>query len=270
MKKKWITALLVPFVCMAMLMAGPGCEFSEREGKVTTVLGLLAVQFWTSIKAIEPDSDGKYRVTFKDEHTAETVITETQLDNLMTLSGKSLFDPIVIQVPEDVTGITATYNDYASLSGDMAVTANLTSVPVTPNLNLTPEAGHKLVIIEFPDVAGLIPGASEAAHWYRIDVSATVGTPREITVKAICTGKVVEGDTTYYIPLLPAVTDFAQVPSFTIPLSDTLQAITLPTAAALPATPATVSYDFSGSGGTTGGSSSHDHSCFIGSLMAPR
>jgi len=154
-------------------------------------------------------------------------------------------DPVIAQVPADVTDITATYTNFGALTGQMVVTAGLQAVQVTPTVTITPEAGQQLVIIEFPNVEGLIPGPDEDEETFTVTINATVDPPRDIEVKAITSAKVTQDGTDYYLPLFPGVTDFSLVPSFTIPLAGDYQHLELPTAADLPDTPERLVYDMS-------------------------
>ncbi|THB79186.1 MAG: hypothetical protein D3926_11330, partial [Desulfobacteraceae bacterium] len=188
--------------------------------------------------------DGLFPVNYQDVCSAEFAREFISQVGLLGVFIYALIDPVVIQVPNDVTNLTATYDGGAGKQGSLIVAEGLQSVPITPTQSLVPEPGHHLVLMSFPDLPGLIPGAGADKQWYGINIQAEAESLRDIDIKVICTGKVEKDGTTYYVPLMPAVTDFAQVPAVTIPSSTAMQEITIPTPAQMPDTPGTVTYDF--------------------------
>ncbi len=258
------------FVVMAMIFffSLSGCNFSERQGNVCPESKTLYGSMWIGVKNAKQTGDNQYTMSYKDEHTEDgpETLADIILSGLLDLFSSYIvnaLDPVILQVPDDVTNITATYNDYGGNSGNMVVTP-MNSVPVTPGESIYPENGYRLVVIEFPEGFEL-PENSEDAHWYEISVQADVGEARDISVKGICTMKVTGDGTDYYLPVLPAVTDFSEVPSFTVPLSaEGPQAIAdFPALEDLPDTPDTITYDFAG-GGAEG---DEDGVCFIRSIF---
>jgi len=241
MKRKQILVLLMA-LSLCVLFVLPGCILFGITGFVCTG-GAISASFNTSPRIIEPESDGTYNTFLKNSNTGEILFTVLAVRNNPFYFIATVIDPIIAQVPADVTNIAATYDNNDGLTGAMIVTAGLQSVTVTPTVNITPEAGHQLVIFDFPDVAGLVPGPDDDASTITVALTATVDPPQAIEVKAISSAKITMDDTDYYLPLFPGVTDFSQVPSFTIPLGQNEQNLEMPTIADLPETPAMMVYD---------------------------
>lgn len=256
--------LLVLFlgISMGVLFSSPGCEVACRDGHVS-LLGELFASFNMSIREIAPEGDGTYRVSFLDANRQDLIWTTLEMKNYTDVLMDILLDmvdPIIAQVPSDVTDITAGYNNNAGLSGAMTVIAGLQSISVTPAVTITPEAGHQLVIFDFPDVEGLIPGPDGEANFINVTVTAKVDPPRSIEVKAISSARATMEGTDYYLPLFPGVTDFSLVPSFTIPLDEDIQALVLPTSDDLPETPGRLVYDMSPAADDTDGADTNTDS----------
>jgi hypothetical protein len=235
--------ILICFLCVAL---SPGCLSSETDGQVD-LLGHLLFQVWGGVKSEEQQPDGTWKLTYEDEHRDAVYLTNVEYSGLKALAiVMSLEDPVIVQVPEDVTNIEGSYNDYGGSSGDLVVHAGLSAIQVTPSITMNPEAGHQLVIFEYPESGVEIPGPDEAPKWYELTVTADVADPRAIDVKAMFANKLADGEDVYYQPLFPGVTDFSKLPAFTIPLDNTAQEITFPGEDDLPETPETIVYDFSG------------------------
>ena len=121
-------------------------------------------------------------------------------------------------MPADATGFSG---DLNSGTGPQPVVVTETgSFMATPDTQITAESGHKFVIIEFP--AAMVEQLQQGATLngpYSLDFGFQVTSQAPVDVKAMYTGKVHSGDADYYVPLLPCVTDFAQVPTFTIPIA---------------------------------------------------
>ncbi|MCC7352690.1 MAG: hypothetical protein IT330_02955, partial [Anaerolineae bacterium] len=137
-----------------------------------------------------------------------------------------LIDPLILQVPADVTDVTATYDDG---SGPQSLfTRNTGQFLAQPGITVTAEAGQTFIIAEFPSsMTTTLPAGDPrsgtpfdmALSYKRVQpLSAPIGPVR---VKMMMTGKVVVREHTYYVPILPCVTSFSQIPAVEIPQSAT-------------------------------------------------
>jgi hypothetical protein len=128
-------------------------------------------------------------------------------------------DPLILQVPDDAGAFTATFQRHPDPPRplDMTVTG---SFPVAPGRVVAAEPGHQFVILELPaDVAGGLPSGDP-----RFGTEITFGLEFRLAelgpvlVKPMFTLAVEAGGVTYYPPMLPCVTDFADVPTIELPL----------------------------------------------------
>lgn len=126
-----------------------------------------------------------------------------------------LIDPLILQVPEDVSDVMGTFTDSPTSTTQPLVVTEVDSFTVQPGVEATAEPGQKFIILEFPD--------NTPYENVEFDFDLTFHYPvvEPIDVKAIFAGRVDAGGQTFYIPLLPCTSDFAEVPEFTIPVSDT-------------------------------------------------
>ncbi len=270
--KRLIMILLISYLTVSL----SGCILCLRQGNIfgtssyvfeqtsedslgnsTTMLSMILNVAVVSVLA----TGGIFNLNYQDVHYSPDIrnypvsVGFTGLDESAEQSSPGvihvpnqflgwLIDPAVVQVPNEVTNLTATYDGGTGKQGNLVVTEGLQSVPITPTQSLVPEPGHHLVIMDFPDVAGLIPGPGAPEQWYGINIQAEVSAVKDIDIKVICTGKVEKDGATYYVPLMPAVSDFALVPPVTIPSSTSLEDLTIPTPEQMPAVSGTVMYDF--------------------------
>ena len=128
-----------------------------------------------------------------------------------------LIDPLILQVPEDVSDLSGTFTDAPTSTTLPLVITETASFKVEPGVEATAEPGQKFVILEFPD--------NTPYEDVEFDFDLTFHYPvlEPVDFKAIFAGRVDAGGETFYIPLLPCTSDFADVPEFTIPVSDTPQ-----------------------------------------------
>jgi hypothetical protein len=133
-----------------------------------------------------------------------------------------LIDPVILQVPDDVSEITATYD---AGSGPQPLSMwNTQSFSATPDNLVTAEAGNKFLILELPPAVthGLPIGDPNSAPQlsYSLSFKRTqpINEPVDpMRIKILLAGKVVINQHPYYVPLLPCTTDFTSLPSIEIP-----------------------------------------------------
>lgn len=145
----------------------------------------------------------------------------------------AMIDPVVLELPNDVTNITGTYNGGTGNSGNLIVYPGLSFVPVDDSRRLSAEQGKQLVIIDLPD--GVPVQGITYTFNFNFQRKVPIGTG-PTPIKALLTGKVQNLGKKFYPPLLPCTTNLATVPPFTLIRGATgaaLQPVSLPPAGGL-------------------------------------
>jgi hypothetical protein len=143
--------------------------------------------------------------------------------NLLTDLGVfgALLDPVIFQVPGVVTNAAGTVDNPADAAPPAPlVVTTATSFFTQPGTEIFPEPGHTFLIVDFPaSIAGLLTTTPTPLTFdFSFQFLAAPGRFRNgLPVKAMFAGKVQTGGQTYYPPLLPCVTSFANIPTITIP-----------------------------------------------------
>ena len=199
-----------------------GCFLRSIVGWVgddggATLSGNLEVGFCDFDTAL-PEFYGCTYSIFDDDGFLVEITSTFKLISEMGVFG-AIIDPLVLQVPADATNVVATYNNAGS--DEPLVVTETTSFPVTPGVTVDAEAGTKFLILELPDAAAaaLPQGLSDIDIGLEFDVVDFTN----LFVKTMLTARVVESATTYYVPVFPCVTDFAQIPAIQIPVGGTFQ-----------------------------------------------
>lgn len=140
-----------------------------------------------------------------------------------------LIDPLILQVPAEASNFSATFQSIdGSMAGDL-VTSVVDAFDVQPGMMIAAEPGQKFVILELPeDIAATLPevdpiGGVSLDFDLSFDLPDPGPDPDPVEVKGMYAGRVDVDGQTFYIPLLPCVDDFANVPSIQIPASPTAQ-----------------------------------------------
>jgi hypothetical protein len=130
----------------------------------------------------------------------------------------AFIDPLILEVPDDVISVTATYDNGG---GPQPLAINRSGTfQVHPGLVVTAEVGTTFLFLDLPANADHDADLNYSLSYHRV---LPPGPVQPAKIKAMLAGLVVAQHQTYYIPLLPCVTDFAQVPEITLPQSDTPQ-----------------------------------------------
>jgi hypothetical protein len=136
-----------------------------------------------------------------------------------------LIDPLIVQIPDDVVGFSGTYDD--GTGPQPLVVWGTNSFQVEPGVWVYPEAGQGLLVLDLPaeETAGLPGGDPELGPEFDFTLTFThtspIGAPVDpVVVKAMFTGHVEYNGHDYFVPILPCVRDFADIPGFEIPVSD--------------------------------------------------
>jgi hypothetical protein len=127
-------------------------------------------------------------------------------------------DPLILEVPDDVISITATYDNGGGPQPLPVYQAG--SFQVHPGLSITAQVGTTFLFLDLPSNVDHDADMSFSLSYHRL---LPQGPTAPATIKPMLGGLVIAQHQRYYIPLLPCVTDFADVPAITLPLSDTPQ-----------------------------------------------
>lgn len=156
-----------------------------------------------------------YYVNGRDTLSSFVLITELGLFGV-------LIDPVILQIPEGAFNITGTFGGLNS-SGNLAITEVSGDLAADVNTRITPEAGMKLVIVDFPDPK---PDMNDQSYGYTLNFELP-GNAAPVSVKALFAARVQTNGQTFYPPLLPCEADFANIPALSLPQSGDLQSVDL-------------------------------------------
>lgn len=141
-----------------------------------------------------------------------------------------LVDPLILQVPDDIQLRHAAYESEFG-SGDLEV-LTARSVPIDAAGSLTAQPGTKLLIFDLPpEIAQHVSGTDPAAG---LALDFDLLFERNLTsakaldafeIKALFTIPMSVGGIRYYIPMLPCVRSFAEVPAIDIDPSNDLTSL---------------------------------------------
>ncbi len=211
--------LALPVVLLAASLQA-GCFLMAVSGVFAARDGSLVIKVRTGVTTATCVDDGNdlqcyYTIRDADGFPVAHTSSATLISEFGVLG--VLVDPLVLQIPEDLRVNAASYDiGDGLLPLEILVTG---SVPVDAETILLAEPGQKLVIFELPDSVGplLPPGdpanglpAAMQVEFERTRSPGALFDPLEI--KAMFTLPYRVGETDYYLPMLPCVTDFAQVP----------------------------------------------------------
>jgi hypothetical protein len=224
--------LLAALVLGVLLL---GCALRALFGNVIIVEDIaeeveeiITTVFSDSTAAVCLDTDfGSYECSYIVE--GEVVTSTLSLLSKFGFSGV-LIDPLILQLPQGATNVTGTYDDGEGRSGALAIRTGLASVPVDDTRSLTPEPGKQLAIVELPP--GVPLAGVDYAMSLRFEETVPLGTGGPVELKALLTGKVSVAGNVFYVPILPCSSDFASLPTLTVPVSDTAQPLDVPDAPA--------------------------------------
>ena len=138
-------------------------------------------------------------------------------------------------MPVGVTNVAGTVDNPADTAGPVPlVITTATSFFAQPGTQIFPEPGNTFLIIDFPaSIAALVttPGTN-LTFTFSFQLATAPGRfANGMPLKAMFTGKVQGTGQTFYPPMLPCITTFANVPTITLPVGN--EASLLPRIASL-------------------------------------
>jgi len=148
-----------------------------------------------------------------------------------------ILDPIIVQVPGTATNFTGTFTGPGS-GGPLSIQSGLTTIPADININIVAEAGMQLVILDFPDPPPGFPGNFTFNFGYDVPSGP-------FDIKVMTAGKVQAVEGTFYPPIYPCESDFANIPALNVPMSPNPVGIDLSPYFSLPGCNGLV-YDYTG------------------------
>jgi hypothetical protein len=134
-----------------------------------------------------------------------------------------LIDPLILQVPTAASNFSGTFGG-SSITGSLSITEVRGPCPPTSAPRSLPEPGTKLVIVDFPNP----PPPSTTSPSASPSTSSCPGDATPVRLKALFAGRVESNGQTFFVPLLPCETSFANIPTITLPQSSTFQNVSLP------------------------------------------
>ena len=208
--------------CFLRNMFGNVIIVEDIENEVNEIITTV---FSDSTAAVCLNTDyGFYECTYIVD--GEIITSTLYLLSEYGLTGV-LLDPLILQVPDDVISITATFTPTSG-SPQPAVTSVRQTFEMQPYKPITAETGTKFLILEFPSSVTSAITETDPANGPHFDLALSFAQRRPISqavepvnVKAMLTAKVVTRGHTYYAPVFPCVTSFADIPTVTIPITNT-------------------------------------------------
>jgi hypothetical protein len=134
-----------------------------------------------------------------------------------------LVDPLILQVPNDWSEATGTYRYFDTDQGEWVgplplVVTGVDTFRADASTTVEAESGNSFLIFELPDdeVAKIPEGDARLGTHFFFELEFALDTARDIEIKPMSTGRIDIGGDTFYIPLAPCVTDFAEIPAITL------------------------------------------------------
>lgn len=119
----------------------------------------------------------------------------------------SVHGGVVIQMPASVTNLRGTYS--GSASGSLNVVRSPGTVPVDNASSIVPEPGMALWVIESPPNPGF--------YQFALNFDESGAAPLPLRAKFMLVERVVANGRTYYPPMFPCTTSFAEIPAPNLP-----------------------------------------------------
>jgi len=134
-----------------------------------------------------------------------------------------LIDPLILQVPTAASNFSGTFGG-SSITGSLSITEVAGALPADISTAIMPEPGTKLVIVDFPNPP---PPLDNQSFGFTLHF-ALPGDATPVRLKALFAGRVESNGQSFFVPLLPCETNFANIPTITLPQSSTFQNVSLP------------------------------------------
>ena len=133
-----------------------------------------------------------------------------------------IIDPLILQVPTTAGNFSGTFGG-TGFSGSLSIIEVPGSLPADLDTMITPQAGTKLVIVDFPHP----PPPLNQSFGFTLNFQLP-GDATPVPLKALFAARVESNGHTFFVPLLPCEANFADIPTITLPQSTTFQNVSLP------------------------------------------
>ena len=148
--------------------------------------------------------------------------TDFQLASQFGIFG-AILDPLILQVPAAANTFAGTFGGGSA--GSLSITEVTGGLPADINTTITPQPGTKLVIVDFPSP----PSPPNQSFGFTLTFQLP-GNAAPVQLKGLFAGRVQSNGQTFFVPLLPCETNFANIPTITLPVGSTFQNVNLPLA----------------------------------------
>ena len=110
-------------------------------------------------------------------------------------------------MPTAASNFSGTFSG-SSVTGSLSITEAPGALPADISTAITPEPGTKLVIVDFPNPP---PALDNQSFGFTLNFELP-GDATPVRLKALFAGRVESDGQTFFMPLLPCETDFANIP----------------------------------------------------------
>ena len=203
-------------ILSAASLALPGCLITDLSGG--SVDGVTSVQASATLlqrSACTVNATAQSTMCTPFMQVGEGALTQS-FQFQITLAGYTtpltLYDPLIVQVPESMSnfeGSIAVGPPGIAPDTPLSIVSGLIAVPIDAHTNLVAEPGMQLVIIDFEAPSAAPPGS----YTLKLQFSGTAS-----SIKVVFAGKLAAGGNTYYVPIYPCVTSFADVQPIALPI----------------------------------------------------
>src|SRR5687767_3774627 len=182
--------------CGCFLQFALGVQTAQTlSEEIELIIAAIRTQATTAVCQTDPFFSPNFRRCTYIIDGVEVASTTTLLSEFGAFG--AIFDPLVVELPADVTNITGTYNGGTGVSGNLIVYPKLSYVPVDDTRTLAAGPGKQLVIVDLPATAPM----SGVTYTFTLNFQRRV--PRgtgPTPFRALMTGKVSSFGKAFYAP----------------------------------------------------------------------
>ena len=226
----WLRTVRMAFLLAGLSLLAGGCfmrlalggvEVHEFGDAVTRSIAAFSTNATTAVCDAGPTGRSEVTCTYfiaSEEGPFAEVTSTAELIDEFGLFGVFI-DPLILQVPEGASDFSATFTD-AGVTDDLVMTVTDRFL-AAPGRDVVAEQGMTFLIVELPDdVASELPEGDPRLVGREFDFEVTFEVPElaPVELKAMLTLAIDHDGVRHYPPMLPCVTDFAEVPSFELPV----------------------------------------------------
>jgi hypothetical protein len=208
-----------------LCMLTSGCFFNALLSRIEVVSAGELVS--TILDVVFSGGTGAVCYSIAGSSDCTYVINGQPVGSSLAFAGQgsvgALIDPVIMQVPSAATAFSGTFTGPGGTT-NLTITQVVGSLPADLNTSIIAEPGTKLVIVDFPADPPTNQTYSFALHF---ELPGNVAT---IPVKALAAAKLTSNGQTFYPPLMPCETNFANIPGVNLTQSAAFQPVVMPSA----------------------------------------